>query len=264
MEEDNPFSAFDWEYSDANEKVGARYEALRQRPSETSVLMDLVNADSLVSYALWSELLKGHPVGELWLETNTDLLATIYLAYGGFFRQALTVLRAWFEIAVYGVYYSAHYGQLSERYEQWRQGMRNAPANMQVLARALATRQDMVIPATEADFGGKLVPIYGSLSEQVHAQGLDVHDLQDGRDNVPRFLPRSFDIWYQKALESFNSVSFLYRVFYPKEIATYLSKSKAEYERSQELAKVLSPLMPDFGNLLADVWNMLGPRLNGL
>jgi hypothetical protein len=196
MGEQNPFTMFEWYFADVSKNDAARYHALKAKPKETSVLMDLVSANALIHFALWNELPKAHPVGELWLETETDLIATIYLAYGGFFRQALVVLRAWFEIAVHGVYFSDHYSQPSSRYRQWRRGKRNAPVRIDNLAEALASRQDMIFKADKATIQEKLKPIYSFLSEQTHAKGLDVYNLQQGRDNVPRYLSRSFDIWY--------------------------------------------------------------------
>ena len=249
----DPFSTFDWDFADRIDDA-ARYTALSDRSTETAVLMAVVSADSIVHFALWSELPKNHPVAELWLETQTDLVASIYLAYGGFFRQALTVLRSWFEIALHGVFFSAHYGQPSGRYEQWRQGKRNAPANIQVLAQSLASRADKLIEVDESTIFQKLQPIYSFLSQHTHGQGLDIYDLQEGRDNVPRYLPKSFDIWYQKLLETFGAVCFLYRIFFAQRIASYLAKSKPEMDHADEVASSLSGAMLDFEALMADVF----------
>jgi hypothetical protein len=248
----DPFSTFDWYFTDAS-KDAARYLALENRPSETSILMELISADSLVHFALWSELPSNHPVAELWLETQTDLQATIYLAYGGFFRQAFTVLRSWFEIAVHGVFFSAHYGQSTSRYEQWRNGKREAPANMRKIAASLAARSSNSIKLDEAAIFQKLDPIYSLLAQQVHGQGLDVYDLQAGRDNVPRYLSKSYDLWFKKLLDSFDAVCFLYWAFFQDEIASYLTKSGQEKERFCELKNVLVPVMPEFGKLAASV-----------
>ena len=165
-------------FADASAQDAARHHALAAKPQETEDLGDLVDANSMVHFALWNELPDGHPVKELWLETETDLQATIYLAYGGFFRQAFTVLRSWFEIAVHGVFFSAHYGQPTGRYEQWRNGDRQAPANMHVLAEALAARPDQIMPVDQPTMFARLDPIYRFLSQQTHGQGLDVHNLQ--------------------------------------------------------------------------------------
>lgn len=94
MNERDPFMTFDLYFTDTSPRDSARHHAVEDKPAETNVLMQLIEADSIIHFALWSELPENHPVAELWLETQTDLLATIYLAYGGFFRQALTVLRA--------------------------------------------------------------------------------------------------------------------------------------------------------------------------
>ncbi len=253
MEDKDPFSSFDWYFTDASAEDGARRRALNDRPQQTLALMHVVSANSLMHFALWSELPAGHPVAELWLETQTDLLATIYLAYGGFFRQALTILRSWFEIAVHGVFFSEHYGQPNDRYEQWRRGRRNAPAKMLDLARSLASRADKAVNVEESAILDKLGPVYEFLSLQTHAQGLDIYDLQKGRDNVPRYLPESFDLWLAKVLEAFNAICFLYRLFFPKEIAAYLKGSRAELERMVELTRVLRSPIPEFGTLVDDV-----------
>lgn len=249
--ETDPFMAFDWDFADGYED-SARRNALQDKPSETQTLIAVVSADSLVHYSLWEELPENHPVRQLWLETQTDLIASVYLGYGGFFRQALAVLRCWFEIAIHGVFYGGHYGQPTGRYEQWRRGGRNAPARMQSIAQSLAARPDKLLPLDEAAILGKLNPINSFLSQQVHAQGLDVHDLQEGRDNVPRYLPRSYDLWYQKVLEAFDTVCFLYRAFHARHIGSYFAKAGAEMERAAQLARSLGTAMPEFAALISE------------
>ena len=249
--ETDPFMTFDWDFADGYED-SARRNALRDKPNETQTLIAVVSADSLVHYSLWEELPKDHPVGQLWLETQTDLVASVYLAYGGFFRQALAVLRCWFEIAVHGVFFGGHYGQPTERYEQWRQGGRNAPARMQSVAQSLAARPDKLLPLDEGAFLGKLDPVYSFLSQQTHAQGLDVHNFQERRDNVPRYLPKSYDLWYQKVLEAFDTVCFLYRAFYARRIRSYFAKAGAEMERGAQLASSLAEAMPEFAALISE------------
>lgn len=249
--ETDPFVTFDWDFADGYED-SARRNALRQKPRETQMLIAVVSADSLVHYSLWEELPEDHPVGQLWLETQTDLLASVYLAYGGFFRQGLAVLRCWFEIAVHGVFFGGHYGQPTERYEQWRQGGRNAPARIQQIAQSLATRPDKLLPLDQEAFLGKLDPVYSFLWQQTHAQGLDVHNFQEGRDNVPRYLPKSYDLWYQKVLEAFDTACFLYRAFYVLQIGSYFAKAEAEMECGAQLARSLAEAMPEFAALISE------------
>ena len=118
------------------------------------------------------------------------------------------------------------------------------------VARSLASRQDVVVKVNEDTIFKKLDPLYSFLSQQTHAQGLDVYDLQRGRDNVPRYLPRSFDIWYKKVLEVFDIFCFLYGIFYVNEITAYIRKSDAEIQRAFELRKLLSNTIPEFGKLM--------------
>lgn len=251
----NPCMAFDWYFTDVSKRDAARFHALEARKAETILLMDLIEADSLVNFALWSKLPKNHPVAELWLETQTDLLASIYLAYGGFFRQALAVDRCWFEIAVHSIYYSGYYLQKNSRYNQWRAGKRNAPVNMDNIARSLAARQDLAIAVDEATILAKLKPLYSSLSQHTHAQGLDVYKYQEGRDNVPRYLSKSYDIWYKALLDTFDCTAFLLRIFFPNQIAAYLKDSKVELDRARNLENSLK--LPDFSALMNDVFNII-------
>lgn len=98
---------------------------------------------------------------------------------------------------------------------------------------------------------GKLDPIYKFLSQNAHAQGLDVHDLQDGRDNVPRYLSRSFEIWYAKLLEAYDVMCFLYRIFYVKELSSYLARSAGEATNARRLSSALSPVLPNLEQLIS-------------
>lgn len=46
---------------------------------------------------------------------------------------------------------------------------------------------------------------------------------------------------------------FLYRIFFPKQIASYLKKSETELHHARELAKSLSGVMPGFESLMTEV-----------
>lgn len=243
----DPYSVFDWDFSDALNVESARHCALRDKPTETDQLMSLISVDSIVHFALWSQLPDRHPIRELWLETNTDLQAAIYLAYGGYFRQALTAVRSWFEIVLQGIYFSNHYGQPNGRYEQWRLGQRNAPLNMDDIAQSLASRSSSdgsrVAKQVIAD---RLTPIYSFLSLHAHGQGLDIFDLQDGRDNVPRYLPRSFDLWFEKLFETVDAAYFLYAAYFRQEITAYLRSSQPEMEMAISLCAELETRLPSY------------------
>lgn len=244
---------FDWDWSDSYRSESARSQALKHRPKKTRTLARICEGDSLMNFALWSSLPQGHPVGELWLETQTDLHAAIYLAYGGYFRQAFVVLRTWFELAVAGLYFANHYKQPNSRYRQWRAGNRQAPASMSAISLSLAGRADPARSISPDQIRQRLEPVYSQLSHHVHGQGLDVYDLQNGRDNVPRFLARSFDLWWSAVTRVFATICYLYGLFYTAELATYFRNSKPELQRARSAARSLKSAVPEFSALVQAV-----------
>ncbi|MGH9439404.1 MAG: hypothetical protein ACRD22_16315 [Terriglobia bacterium] len=244
---------FDWYWSDSYRSESARSQALKHRPKQTRTLARICEGDSLINFALWSSLPQGHPVGELWLETQTDLHAAIYLAYGGYFRQAFVVLRTWFELAIAGLYFANHYKQPNSRYRQWRAGNRQAPANISAISLSLAKRADTARSISPDQIRQRVEPVYAQLSHQVHGQGLDVYDLQNGRDNVPRFLARSFDLWWSAATRVFATICYLYGLFYTAELATYFRNSKPEIQRARSVARSLKSAVPEFSALVQAV-----------
>lgn len=241
---------FDWYWSDVARTESARAQALRHRPKHTRTLAKICEGNNLIHFALWSSLPQGHPVAELWLETETDLHAAVYLAYGGYFRQAFVILRTWFELTVAGVYFANHYKQGNSRYRQWRAGSRQAPANMYKIAQSLAGHAPKSIQASRDAIQQHLEPVYSALSHHVHGQGLDVYDLQNGRDNVPRFLARSFDLWCSAAVQVFATICYLYTIFYAREAGAYFKVAKEELRRAQFLGRSLKSDIPEFAALI--------------
>lgn len=242
--------AFDWGWSDSYRSESARAQALKYRPSQSRVLARISEGDSLMNFALWSSLPQGHPVGELWLETQTDLHSTIYLAYGGYFRQAFVVLRTWFELTIAGLYFANHYKQPNSRYRQWRAGNRQAPASMPVVATSLSSHAEKSSGIGAEDIRQRLEPVYSRLSHHVHGQGLDIYDLQKGRDNVPRFLVQSYDLWWIGVTEVFATICYLYKLFYTNEMSSYFLSSKPELRRARSVAHSLKVAVPEFSELV--------------
>lgn len=245
------FQAFDWDWSDGFVRESARAQALRHRPKQTRVLSKICEADSVINFALWSMLPSGHPVGELWFETQTDLHSSIYLAYGGYFRQALGVLRFWLELAVQGIYFGAHYVGPTSRYRQWRAGTRQAPADMRKIAASLAGRSGKCFDADADSIFQHLDPVYAALCNHTHGRGLDVYDLQNGRDNVPRFLEQSFDTWWRGLVDVFATVCYLHRLFYVEPLCQYFAKYGSERRRAVVLGKALHAIVPEFALLVS-------------
>ena len=258
MSRADPLLAFDWDWSDGFASESSRARALKKRPRQTRLLAKLCEANNLIHFALWSSLPERHPVGELWLETETDLQGSIYLAYGGYFRQALAILRLWLEMAVNGVYFAKYYRQPTSRYRQWRAGGRHAPADMRKIADSLAARPEKLFQADSNAISKRLEPIYSTLCHHVHGQGLDLYDLQDGRDNVPRFLEHGFDLWHQNLIEVFDTICYLYRLFYVKEIATYLTTSTPEIRRVLALSRSLQRYVPEFALVTSAATSKVG------
>jgi len=102
-------------------------------------------------------------------------------------------------------------------------------------------------------FISKLNPVYKFLSQQTHAQGLDIINLQEGRDNVPRFLHKSYDIWYGKTLEAFDAICFLYKTFFPNEIASYMKDRPKELERLNNQQKKFKKMLIEFSDLVDEI-----------
>ncbi len=76
-------------------------------------------------------------------------------------------------------------------------------------------------------------------------------DLQNGRDNVPRFLEASWDLWFENLLMTFDAICFLYRVFYVPELAAYLRVSSSEKRRAIALGTQLAAKVPECNLLIS-------------
>lgn len=134
---------------------------------------------------------------------------------------------------------------------------------MSQIAKSLSGRSDKLFKADFADIKQRLEPVYTTLCHHVHGQGLDLYDLQNGRDNVPRFLEQSFDIWFEMLNQVFGTICFLYRLFYAKELGAYLSRSKSELQHALTLKRVLNDNAPDFSLLITEAVSELNPKEHG-
>lgn len=175
-----------------------------------------------------------------------------------FYRQALTILRPYFETAILGVFYSRkeYYKQPTARYKQWRNGKRDSPADIRKIARSLAKRSDMSIKVDEETIFQKLKPVYDSLSEHVHGQGIDVYKFQEGRENFPRYLEKSFDLWYKKLTDVFDVLCFLCRIFFLNQLKCYLNSNQGDKESANRLLQThLVKLIPEFRELIQKALN---------
>ena len=56
--------------------------------------------------------------------------------------------------------------------------------------------------------------MYDKLSTFTHSRGIDKYRLQEGRDNVPRYLERSFNLWFKLFKETSKINEDLLKVFF--------------------------------------------------
>lgn len=211
--------AFDLGFSDMYPKESVRHMTFKTRFPELLQGKEIVNCQSIVNFKLFNELPTHHPSVELWLETETDLLSSIYLALGGYYRQAIACLRGWLEITCVGVFYSQHWKGKDSRYNRWKKGKKLSPSWKNLL-NSLFRRQNFREADNLIALRKKMETIHSSLCIFVHNRGMDVYNLQNGRDNVPRFLNNSFIIWFTHLKETFAVISLILFAAYGDELRT--------------------------------------------
>ncbi|TAN02838.1 MAG: hypothetical protein EPN36_15120 [Rhodanobacteraceae bacterium] len=124
---------------------------------------------------------------------------------------------------------------------------------MRKIAESLAVRSGKSFDADAGSIFRRLDPVYAALCNHTHGRGLDVYDLQNGRDNVPRFLERSFDTWWQGLVQVFAVACYLYRLFYVKPLCQYFAEYGSEKRRAVALGKALHAIVPEFALLVSSV-----------
>jgi len=192
MKFDEFIFAFDVGFSDIWTDESVRHITFEKRNEDLYLLKNVINADSIINSFLSFEI--EHPQRELWLESQTDLMSSIYLVLGGYYRQAFVCLRTWFEITLLAVYYSKYYKGTGSRYNQWKKGIRHSP-NWKHLLDSLFSRIQFQSVNVNIGLRSKLERFYTELSAFVHNRGMLKYDLQRGRDNVPRFVNHAFDLY---------------------------------------------------------------------
>lgn len=237
-------SAFDLDFSDIYPNESARANTFRHKFSDLAHVADIVECDSIINYNLFEKLPEGHPSSELWLETQTDLTSSIYLTLGGYYRQAIACLRGWLEIVCVGIYYGRHYKGPNSRYNQWKNGRRKSPYWKNLL-HSLFNRPNFQKANTLTGLRQSMKDLHDELCMFVHNQAMNVYKLQKGRDNVPRYLSRSFDIWHKLLIQTFNLILLILSTAYPKE-----TKAISRKDLEKILAVVSSNTSKKTQNLL--------------
>jgi hypothetical protein len=167
-----------------------------------------------------------HPVYELYtLEAELDLGASILLAFGGYYKQAAISLRSFLELAFLSMYYADH----RQEYDRWKKdpNVRSPPFHGKGTNNVLGYLFTQTMLRTYSDLKNEASELYTELSKFVHTSAIDVFDLWRGRDNVPRFLPRSFSFWsrHLERTHSVTAMSLLLR--YRDETRSYLKRDRS-------------------------------------
>jgi hypothetical protein len=223
--------SFDLPFSDMLRNESVRSATFEKKFSELERIRKIKNGDSIVNYVLFMKLEEQHPTARLWLETETDLSSSIYLMLGGYYRQALMCLRTWLELTLIGIYYKNYWKGKSSRYNQWKTGRRQSPAWRQLLD-ALFSRTEFNVADKTIDLRNRLEILYNELSAFVHNRGMSRYRLQNGRDNVPRYVESAFSIYYQMVQKVFDMQVLMLFISYPNEL-TYTKEE--EFEEIEDL-----------------------------
>lgn len=217
-------SSLDWNWSDY-----ARFLTCTRRPGLTGEVVKISSGCNSLRFTLFECLADqtgdlDHPVYSLYtLEAELDLGASILLSYGGYYKQAGICLRSFLELAFLSIYYADH----RKEYSRWKIGEAKSPPFHARDASVL----EYIFKETKLNDHQELKKeassLYLELNQFVHTGGIDKLDLWRGRDNVPRFLPHSFQLWlsYLKRIHIVTALSFL--ILYYDAIGHYLQRDKS-------------------------------------
>jgi len=163
----------------------------KDRVREVLRIRDAFNSLRYVLFECFGVKDTHHPVYELVsLESELDFDASILLAFGGYYKQALMCLRNVFELPYCAMYYDNH----REEYSLWKKGQRRSPSFSKNILEFVFKETNL--REHKDRWKPKIKSQYTYLSQFVHTSAIDKTELWKGRDNVPRFLPRSFDRWF--------------------------------------------------------------------
>lgn len=231
---DELFGAFDLGFSDTFAEDSVRQQTFRSKLDGLIDTRKVIDGNSIVNYALFVELGDDHPTPRLWLECETDLHGSIYLTLGGYYRQALICLRTWLELTLTGIYYNRYYRGKNSRFEQWKRGRRQSPRWSQLLI-SLFGRQSLKRANNVIALEQRLRDTYNEISSFVHGRGMELYELQQGRDNVPRFLEHSFDLWLRFLKQTYGLLLLTLFAEYGEALDSYFRRNAIEAQRLVEV-----------------------------
>jgi hypothetical protein len=223
--------SFDLGFSDMYRNESVRSITIENKFEELEHIRKIKNGDSIVNFVLFMKLGEKHPSAQMWLETETDLSSSIYLMLGGYYRQALMCLRTWLELTLIGIFYNKHYKEKISRYNQWKANQRRSPKWNDLLD-SVFTKPEFQNANKAINLRNKLEVLYDELSAFVHNRGMSKYKLQNGRDNVPRYVENAFDVYYKMLQKTFDMLVLILFVAYEKEL-TYTKKE--EWQEIEDL-----------------------------
>jgi hypothetical protein len=218
-------SSFDWDWSDE-----ARFQTYKNDRKRAQDVVNISSGCNCLRFTLFECLadqtgdLK-HPVYELYtLEAELDLGATILLSFSGYYKQAGMQMRSFLELAFLSIYYADH----REEYEKWKLGQgRSPPFHGKGENNVLGWIFAHTALQNHPELKDEVSRLYTELNKFVHTSAIDTLNLWKGRDNVPRFLPKTFRLWcdYLTTTYTLTSVSLL--LVYFDRIRGYLREDKS-------------------------------------
>lgn len=170
-----------------------------------------------LSFALFNQLGYEHPFIYVWYEYNTDIHSSVYLAYGGYYRQAIGLLRPWIELVLAGLFFEK---QPKEEFQYWLEGKNRTPSIQTSIKKIWSTNKPNWLVSLEQ--------LADELDKYIHSRGIEKVKLQAGRDNVPRYIPHAYDIWYQLFKRCFASYTEILVNTHPNELINYFEPAKNE------------------------------------
>lgn len=227
---------FDLGFSDEWPSTSVRAHTFQNKKDKLLDVQRLVWVDSILNYALFYTLPYGHPASELWIESETDIKAAIYLVLGGYYRQAVATLRNWLELTLVGIYYNQRYQLSTSDYNLWKQGAKRSPHWPCLLEDLFETegREMLVRADAEVKLRERLDNLHKELCAFVHLRGEEVRAWQQERDNVPRYVESAFDRWFSLAEQTSIGTSLVLIAEYPQDLRDYFQAHEQELSDLQE------------------------------
>jgi len=198
---------FDFYWSDESSE-SARFDTFKNKKEFFPEIEKIIDEDSEVNFRLFEKLGAQHPISQLWLESETDIKASVYLCFGGYYRQAIVILRSWLELTLMAIYFSKY----PQKYKKWKRGIEKSPGGNNLISKVFENGKKEI--ALKKKIKERRIRMYDKLSAFTHSRGIDKYKLQEGRDNVPRYLEKSFNLWFKLFKETSKINKDLLKAFF--------------------------------------------------